>query len=130
VVIFMAKADLNRVPDGGVLRTLENGLLIIRRKKHEWSENLRSSARRSSRNGPARFGGSKFLDFRTLEALVDRIETAAILAGWTKEEQHPNPLDMIEPNEIGLVNGKKVRTIRFVCDGRHIHAYPIEDRHE
>ena len=74
--------------------------------------------------------GSKFLDFRTLEALVDRIETAAILAGWTKEEQHPNPLDMIESNEIGLVNGKKVRTIRFACDGRHIHAYPIEDRHE
>ena len=36
----MAKADLNRVPDGGVLRTLENGLLIIRRKKHEWSDNL------------------------------------------------------------------------------------------
>jgi hypothetical protein len=36
----MAKADLNRVPDGGVLRTLENGLLIIRRKKHEWSDGL------------------------------------------------------------------------------------------
>jgi hypothetical protein len=65
-----------------------------------------------------------------LETLVDRIESAAILAGWTKEEQHPNPLDVTEANEIGIVNGDKVRTIRFVCDGRHIHAYPIEDRDE
>jgi hypothetical protein len=123
----MAKVDLNRVPDGGVLRTLENGLLIIRRKKHEWSDGLAKLSAKKLKERTGKVWGSKFLDFWTLETLVDRIETAAILAGWTREEQHPNPLDVIEANEIGLVNGEK---IRFVCDGRHIHAYPIEDRHE
>lgn len=126
----MAKEDLNRVPDGGVLRTLENGLQIIRRKKHEWSASLAKLSPKKLKDRTGKVWGSKFLDFWTLEVLVDRIETAAILAGWTRDEQDPNPLDVVERNEIGVVNGEKVRTIRFVCDGRHIHAYPIEDRHE
>ncbi len=71
--------------------------------------------------------GSKFLEFWTLEALVDRIESEVIVAGWTAAAQNPNPLDVVDRREIGLARGHKVHTIRIVCDGRHIHAYPIED---
>jgi len=104
---FMAKGDLNRVPDGGVLRTLENGLHIVRRKKHEWSDSLKKLNPKKLKERTGKVWGSKFLDFWTLDSLVDRIEAAAILAGWTIDEQQPNPLDVVEEREIGVVNGKK-----------------------
>lgn len=37
----MAEVDLASLPDGAVLRTLDSGLQIIRRKKHEWNVALR-----------------------------------------------------------------------------------------
>ncbi|MDB5323799.1 MAG: hypothetical protein JWN40_5430 [Phycisphaerales bacterium] len=126
----MAKVDLNRVADGGVLRALENGLQIIRRKKHEWSEPLSKLNPKKLKERTGKVWGSKFLAFWTLESLVDRIESEVILAGWTSKAQSPNPLDVVDTREIGLAKGHKVHTIRIVCDGRHIHAYPIEDSDE
>jgi hypothetical protein len=124
----MAKDDLSRVPDGGVLRTLPTGLEIIRRKKHEWSDSLRKLSPKKLKQRTGKVWGSKFLDFWTLESLVDRIESEVTEAHWTMASQDPNPLDVVDVHEIGLANGIRVRTIRIVCDGRYVHAYPIEDR--
>ncbi len=126
----MAKIDLNRVPDGGVLRTVDSGLQIIRRKKHEWHESLSKLNPKKLKERTGKVWGSKFLAFWTLESFVDQIEAEVILAGWTPAAQLPNPLDVIATHEIGLANGCKVHTIRIVCDGRYIHAYPIEDSDE
>ncbi len=124
----MAKDDLNRIPDGGVLRTLPTGLEVIRRKKHEWSDSLRKLPPKKLKQRTGKVWGSKFLDFWTLESLVDRIESEITEAHWTMAAQDPNPLDVVDVHEIGLANGIRVHTIRVVCDGRYVHAYPIEDR--
>src|SRR5258708_5456404 len=121
----MATIDLNRVADGGVLKTLANGLQIIRRKKHEWSPALEKLDPKKLKLRTGKVWGSKFLDVWTLEVLVQRIETAVTTAGWTLAAQNPSPLDVVDTHQIGLVNGLRVRTMRIVCDGRYVHAYPI-----
>ena len=123
----MSEQDLNRVADGGTLRTLASGLEIIRREKHEWSANLDKLPPKKLAERSGKVWGSKFLAFWTLEALVNRIETAVTVVGWTTAAQDPNPIDIEDEREIGLVSGRKVHTMRIVCDGRYIHAYPIED---
>src|SRR5438876_8789180 len=98
----MGKIELNRVADGGVLKTLPSGLQIIRRKKHEWWEGLNGLPAKKLKLRTGKVWGSKFLQFWTLESLVERIETEVSAAGWTIDEQNPNPLDIVDPRESGL----------------------------
>ncbi|HSI35288.1 MAG: hypothetical protein ACAI43_21235 [Phycisphaerae bacterium] len=123
----MSDTDLNRVPDGGTLRVLASGLEIVRRKKHEWSNHLTRLTPEELKRKTNKVWGSKFLAFWTLEALVDRIEREVTTARWSDSAQEPSPLDIVDVHEIGLASGESVHTIRIVCDGRYIHAYPIED---
>jgi hypothetical protein len=115
------------VADGGTLRTLASGLEIVRRIKHEWSADLDglTPEQLAERTGGA--SGAKFLDFWTSESLANRIEAAVTVVGWTADGRDPDPLDLEDEREIGVVSGRRVHTMRVVCDGRHVHAFPIDD---
>jgi hypothetical protein len=118
------------VPEGGVLKVLATGLRIVRRRKHEWNPGLLKLDPKKLALRTGKEWGTKFLSFWTLDVLVNRIEVEVARARWTKDSQIPNPLDVVDASEIGLANGKRAHTMRIVCDGRHIHAYPIEDSNE
>lgn len=121
----MPQSELSRIPDGGVLRTLPSGLQIVRRRKHEWFSGLVSMDAATLRDRTGKKWGSKFASQWTLEVLTGWIEARVNEANWTIDAQNPEPLDTPFPAAIGLANGVPVRTIRIVCDGRYIHAYPI-----
>jgi hypothetical protein len=123
-------SEFARIPDGGALLTLSNGLIIIRRRKHEWIESLAKAAPDKLRARTGKVWGSKFSRNWPLGRLVPWIAAEVETAGWTGDFQEPNPLDVNVGQTVGLVAGADVHTIRIVCDGRHVHAYPIEDSHE
>ena len=71
--------------------------------------------------------GSKFLPEWSVPQICDWIEEQVNAAGWTLTIQEPNPLDIHFTQDVGLVEGKRVRTIQIRSDGRNVHAYPIKD---
>jgi hypothetical protein len=123
----MAEANFARMPDGAVLRTLESGLQIVRRKKHEWRDALASMTLEKLRMSTNKVHGSKFLPAWDLTRLVAWIEVQARAANWTGELQEPNPIVVRLGEIVGIAGGERVHTIRVVCDGRYIHAYPVKD---
>src|ERR1035437_2776510 len=110
----MAQADLSRVPDSGDLRRLRTGLVIVRRTKHEWRNDLigLSADRLRLRTGKAQ--GSKFLPAWTLDRLVGWIAAQVELAGWRRQNESFVPLDIRLEEPVGLADGNKVHTIRNV----------------
>lgn len=110
-----------------MLRVAENGLAILRRRKHEWSDALRELPPDQFALKTGKKWGSKFSAAWTLDVLVDWIDAQVRLYGWTSEVQSPSPIDVRTVDVVGWCDGQPVRTIRIVCDGRYIHAYPIKD---
>jgi len=121
----MSEEDITRIPDGGVLRTLPSGLQIVRRRKHEWFPALATFDPMRLKDRTGKKWGSKFLPAWTLIVLTDWIAMRVTETNWTTDIQEPEPLDTSFGEPIGLANGVGVHTIRIVCDGRYIHAYPI-----
>jgi hypothetical protein len=117
--------DPARVPDGGVIDRLSNGLEIIRRRKHEplsSTADPETTARLSDRRY-----GSKFLPHWPLERLARWTRQVTEAEGWpfAPGVRRTTTRSFAEP--VGLVAGRLVHTIEVVTDGRHVHAYPVED---
>lgn len=119
MVTGMARQDLTGVPDGGELARLANGLVIVRRKKHEPIDfdHAGDLARLTDKRN-----GSKFLPEWTLQGYVEWLSAAAESMAHT-----PQTLTISFGREVGYSNGKKVDKIRIVSDGRYVHAYPVGD---
>ena len=124
----MPPTGLNKIPDAGDLRQLESGLVIVRRMKHEWRTDLGHMTPERLRIHTGKVKGSKFLAAWSLDLLVEWIADQIDAAGWQRQDSSFLPLDISVDEPVGLVEGRKVYTIRIVGDGRHVHAYPIEDK--
>jgi hypothetical protein len=123
----MTQQDLNQVPDGGSLRVLPSGLVIIRRKKHEWINGLECLAPERLKTKTGKVFGSKFYPSWTLERLVAWIADEIQRAGWQRQNAAFFPLTLRFELAVGLADGIEVRTIRIVGDGHYVHAYPVKD---
>ena len=104
-----------------------NGLLIVRQKKHEWFGAFAGMPAEKLNIRTGKTWGSKFLQTWDLGRLTAWIEAQVNTVGWTIDAQEPNPLDVVANEEVGVVSGTKVHTIRVVCAGRQNHAYPVQD---
>lgn len=99
--------------------TLENGLVLVRRRKHEPIdfESADDLAKQTDKRS-----GSKFLPDWTLQAYVE----------WLAEEarrlpREPQSRTIVMDRAVGYSNGRKVDKIRIVSDGHYVHAYPVGD---
>jgi hypothetical protein len=121
--------DLSRIADGDPLRALASGLIIVRRRKHEWVPGLAESKLERLRYETGKVRGSKFLPTWGLDRLVNWITQEITKANWRRQSNAFVPLEIVFPESVGLVSGDKVRTIRIVCDdGHYVHAYPVKDQ--
>jgi hypothetical protein len=123
----MGERELNSVRDGETLRTLANGLEIVRRQKHEWRPDLAKLPRDKLIKRTGKVWGSKFYPLWTLPILVDWMQAVVVEEGWILRPGHPSDTDRLLAEEIGLAAGIPTRRIRVVCDGRYVHAYPISE---
>lgn len=123
----MAEVDPSRLPDGATVRRLPSGLLVVRRKKHEWNDGLGKLPDEKLAIRTNKSWGSKFLPRWTTARIADWTAEQIEAAGWTLDAQEPNPLEIRMAEDVGLVEGRLVRTIQVRCDGRHAHAYPVKD---
>jgi hypothetical protein len=112
--------------DGGTLMTLPSGLQIVRRRKHEPVDFAELDYPDLVRLSDPRHG-SKFLDDWGLERLTQWIAAEVRAAGWRLEPAVSRTMERRFKSPVGVCEGKKVYTIRIVCDGRYVHAYPIMD---
>lgn len=123
----LEESQLRRVPDGGVLYTLANGIQILRRKKHE-PIHLEGLTEAEQRRRTSKREGSKFLPGTTLRDIVKMtcdilIENGAepgANTGYNKVYEHP----------IGISRGRAVTAVRVVRsnNGKIAHAYPEDER--
>jgi hypothetical protein len=121
----MGEADLYAIPDGDTLRTLDSGLEIVRREKHEWRPSLAKLPLEKLIKRTGKVWGSKFYVEWTLPALADWIEKVVVEEAWLLQPGHPSEADRLLDRNIGLVAGIPTRRMKVVCDGRYVHAYPI-----
>ena len=112
------------VRDGAQLKALANGLIVVRRKKHE-AIDLSGLAAMELVKRSSKVSGSKFAADWNLKRCVDWIEKQTVELGWTSESGAKTE-DVSFEEAVGISRGKKVYTIRLVSDGRHVHAYPVE----
>ena len=118
----MADPLLARVPDGRMLRRLDNGLEIVRRRKHEPVGEEVALSQSDKR------AGSKFLPAWTLERVVDWIEQQLRQPKCPVQPGAPASHQVRLGELVGFCRGIKVHTIRIVSDGAYVHAYPVEDQ--
>ncbi|HZL33690.1 MAG TPA: hypothetical protein VFC78_00185 [Tepidisphaeraceae bacterium] len=123
----MDEANFANAPDGGALRTLPGGLVIVRRKKHEWIESVHKMRHEKLRVFTDKVFGSKFVRAWDLARVTNWIEEQALAVNWTRELQEPKSIVVRLPEIVGVADGERVHTIRMVCDVRYLHAYPVED---
>jgi len=81
----MAEIDCYSIRDGETLLRLESGLVIIRRKKHEWQPKLAKLSAIKLAKRTDKEWGSKFLSDWTLPVLVAWITTVVSEEGWTPQ---------------------------------------------
>jgi hypothetical protein len=124
----ISETDLYSIPDGGTLRKLENGLEIVRRRKHEWLPTLDGMQADKLAERTGKTWGSKFYCDWTLPALVEWIKGIITEEGWTLRPGQSSQTDRVFNHDIGLAAGKPTPKIRVVCDGRYVHAYPIAEQ--
>ncbi|HEX4125312.1 MAG TPA: hypothetical protein VHY37_11345 [Tepidisphaeraceae bacterium] len=101
----MTEADLYQISDGGTLRTLDGGLEIIRREKHEWKPSLDRMAPQKLAKRTGKIWGSKFYSAWTLPVLVNWIESVVAAEGWQLHPGHASDTERLLDREIGLVAG-------------------------
>ena len=77
----MGDPDLSRVPEGGTLRVLQSGLVIVRRRKHEPLPTF-DLPREDLRRQTGKVAGSKFAPEWGLQQLVDWLEDFLVTTGW------------------------------------------------
>jgi hypothetical protein len=124
----MSEAERNyrRVANGEVLRRLDNGLMIVRRVKHEWTPRLARLKREALARETNTERGSKFVREWTLERCVEWLEARIDELGWnssTGRTEHT----FEEPMPVGYSNGQAVSKIRVVVSSRGVHMYPVDD---
>lgn len=112
------------VSEGSHLKVLANGLIVIRRKKHEPID-LEGLPIEKIVARTSKVSGSKFASHRDLASYVNWIEARTLELGWTWQTGAA-PVDTPFEEAVGISRGKKVYTIRLVKDGRYLHAYPME----
>ncbi len=112
------------VRDGESLETLANGLVLIRRKKHE-PISLAGLKREEIVDATSKRSGSKFLSVWTLMRYVQWIQEQVNAFGWT-QDTGPTTTVIHFNDHVGISRGIYVRKVRLRSDGRYIHAYPEE----
>jgi hypothetical protein len=120
------EARYRKVRQPGVLETLRNGLMILRRYKHEWIPGLESMTRRQLKYETNRVRGSKFLPSWTLSRYVSWLEQKVMELNWNSQTIADTAL-FEEAQPVGYSNGRLVHKIRIELSSRCIHAYPVED---
>ena len=116
-----------RARDGEVLRTLANGVKIIRRLKHEWSKSLDPSDRAEFQRQTGPTQGSKFLPSWTLQRYVSWLESMLAELNWQVDSPRDGEAKIRETAAVGYSNGVLVNTIKIVIDSGFVHAYPVGD---
>jgi hypothetical protein len=123
----MSEIDLYSIPDGGSLRKLDQSLEIVRRQKHEWNPALNAMRQDKLIERTGKKWGSKFYAEWTLPTLVAWIAEVIAEEGWSLRPGQPSEVDRILDRNVGLAAGMATATIRVVCDGRYVHAYPVAE---
>jgi hypothetical protein len=118
---------LSRVIDGGVLKTLPNGIKLIRRKTHEWVKSLDPKDRANFERKTNPFFGSKFLPRWSLPRYVVWLERKMAELKWSAAAPKDDAAIFKEPMPVGYSKGKLVHTIEVVIDNGFVHAYPVQD---
>ncbi len=120
------RRPLREVRDGQALAVLSAGLAIVRRRKHEPIDFEAAGKKGALRRLTGKLYGSKFSAEWTLDRYVKWITEQVSALGWSLQTG-PIHHDVVEAQIMGYCQGQPVHTIRIVSDGRHLHAYPIED---
>ena len=117
-----------KVQDREPLKTLANGLMIVRCKKHEPID-LANLSRKQVVLRTSKVFGSKFASDWNLVNYVEWIESRLEELGWTTATGPATDIQhFVSP--IGIARGNAVHTIMLRSDGRFVHAYPDEDAYE
>ena len=118
--------NLWSVPDGGVLRTLPNGIQILRMRKHEPIE-TEGMTKEEVASRTDKLSGSKFLPGTSLERIVEI--TCEVLEGNNALVGSNEGYAKIYGYPIGISRGKLVRGVRVRRSslGRNAHAFPEDE---
>jgi hypothetical protein len=120
------EARYRKVRQPGVLERLPNGLMIVRRYKHEWNDRLAGLGRRALATETDHARGGKFLPAWTLSRYVSWLREKIAELNWdAKTVADIATFEEVEP--VGYSNGNLVHKIRIELSSRCIHAYPVED---
>lgn len=120
------RENLSRVPDGGVLRALANGIVLPRRRKHEPID-PKQFLPREFRWRTDTVRGSKFSRDWTLREYVRRVEAIVAERGWRFPPGGEQRVSVVYEHPIGWVDAHLVYTLRVEISGRYVHAWPMED---
>ena len=116
--------QLRIVPKGGTLYTLDNGIRIVRRPKHEPIDVDGLDAARlkwkTDKNN-----GSKFLKGISLKRIVEMTEE--VLRENRAVPEVRSAYNKVYAVPIGISEGKKVRAIRVDVGGGWAHGYPVNE---
>jgi hypothetical protein len=116
------------VRDREPLKRLENGLTIVRCRKHE-PISLENLTRDQIAVRTGKRWVSKFAAGWGLSRYVDWIEATVKEVAWTLETG-PIYHEVVFLEPVGISNGVAVHTITMRSDGRYLHAYPDQDSDE
>jgi hypothetical protein len=120
----MRESDLRKIPDGEILAVLASGLMIIRRKKHEWIPSLDQAHGDELIRLTSPIKGSKFVQQWTLEEYIQRLSFELTRLGWN--DATPSQAMTVEMHErVGWSKGVPVTKIRIEVSSRAVHAYPV-----
>jgi len=117
--------DLARVPDGGRLLRLPNGIVIVRRRKHE-PVDLRGKSKTEIERLTGKVNGAKFLPQIDLECIVRMTREVLI-----EKDVHPGAAGRYTKGygrPIGISRGRHVKGLCVVVSGRYAHAFPIDEK--
>jgi hypothetical protein len=118
--------SLRTVADGEVLFLTRNGLRLIRRRKHEWTDSLQRLDPSGLARATDKVRGSKFGPAWTLDAYVRWLIAQVDSLGWDEQTAAGSVLLELD-GEVGWSNGRPVRRVRIVISSRSVHAYPVQE---
>ena len=118
------EARYRKVRQPGVLERLPNGLMIVRRYKHEWDERLNGLTHRELAKETDHARGSKFLPKWTLSRYVSWLEKKVAELKWDSKTL-AEIATFEEAEGVGYSNAVLVNTIKIVIDSGFVHAYPV-----
>ena len=123
----MARKDSAATPDGGDLVTCAGGIVVIRRRKHEYVPGLDALPHDQRVQRTGKVFGSKFAAGWTLTRITDETRRVVEREGWIKAPPAVRSATQTYDAAVGLVGGESVRTMKVVSDGRTAHGYPVKD---